>query len=66
MEEKNEKNSVGRPPRYLTIKKFEEFLANDFHGLKKQVSELKWWFLSAFAVIAILVTLFGSLIITGR
>ena len=35
--EENEKNGVGRPPRYLTIEKFEKFLTNDFHGLKLQV-----------------------------
>lgn len=54
--EENE-NHRGRPPRYLTIEKFQKFLTNDFHGLKLQVknnTKLLWVIISALIVVALI------------
>ncbi len=40
----------GRPCKYVTIEKFEQFLNNDFHSMKAQVAmnkRLLWIILSA-------------------
>jgi len=45
-----EKNGVGRPKKYLTVDKFNEFLHNDFKHLNRKVN----------AQFALLLAIFGA------
>ena len=49
-----ENNGKGRPPKYLTVQKFEEFTGNDFRHLSWKVNFLVG---AVFAVLGISVAL---------
>ena len=42
IEEYDMENHRGRKPKYLTIKRFDHFLNNDFYHLTRDVSWNKW------------------------
>ena len=57
----NQQNNKGRPPRYLTIERFERFLNNDFFHLKCQVGtnkKLLWIIIAGLIAAAVLDRLF--------
>ena len=47
------KNPRGRPPRYLSIERFERFLTNDFWHLKVKVNAVLWVVLAILTAIIV-------------
>ena len=56
-------HNSGRKPKYLTIKRFEEFINNDFWHIKQEVWHAKWYAKASFWIsLAILTAIIAKFI----